>query len=110
MAESDGFDVPLSEMVEALRTELLVAKQEGEGSRIRFAVESVDLELKVGVTKSREGSAGIKFWVVQLGGKATGAREDVHTFRIKLKPSTPEGAPYEVSGTEPRLPGRPHGP
>jgi hypothetical protein len=44
------------------------------------------------VTKTGEGKAGVKFWVVELGGTASYAREEIQTVTVTL------GAPVDHNG------------
>jgi hypothetical protein len=44
------------------------------------------------VTKSGEGRGGVKFWVVELGGAASFAREEIQTVTVTL------GAPVDQNG------------
>jgi NTP-dependent ternary system trypsin peptidase co-occuring protein len=59
----------LAETVEALRAELARAAAAGAGAGFQFPVAGVQLEFHVGVTKTGEGKAGVKFWVVELGAR-----------------------------------------
>ena len=72
----------LATMIEALRDTLETAQAEGKGRRTRFRVDSVEVEAIVEVTKEHEGSGGVKFWVVEAGGKFSGS--SIATQRIML--------------------------
>lgn len=81
--------VRLSDALIALREELLKAQAEGQGNdrRLRFRIpEPVELEFQVAVTKDSEGSAGIRWWLVSLGGKTSREDTATHTVRLKLDP------------------------
>ena len=71
----------LAETVEALRAELARAAEAG-----------ADAEFHVAVTRSGEGRAGVKFWVVELGGAGSYAREEIQTVTVTL------GTPVDRSG------------
>jgi len=87
----------LAEMVEALRGELARAAAAGAGEEFQFPVAGVQLEFHVAVTKSGEGKAGVKFWVVELGGAGTHAREEIQTVTVTLgSPVDENGAPVKV--------------
>ena len=58
----------LAETMEALRAELAQAAATGAAAGFQFPVAGVQLEFHVGVTKTVEGKAGVKFYVVELGG------------------------------------------
>ena len=87
----------LAETVEALRAELARAAAAGAGAGFQFPVAGVQLEFHVGVTKTGEGKAGVKFWVVELGGAASYAREEIQTVTVTL------GAPVDQDGEQVRI-------
>jgi hypothetical protein len=82
----------LAETVEALRAELARAAAAGAGAGFQFPVAGVQLEFHVGVTKAGEGKAGVRFWVVELGGAGSYAREEIQTVTVTL------GAPVDQNG------------
>jgi Trypsin-co-occurring domain 2 len=82
----------LAETVEALRAELARAAAAGAGANFQFPVAGVQLEFHVGVTKTGKGAAGVKFWVVDLGGSVSYAREEIQTVTVTL------GAPVDQNG------------
>jgi hypothetical protein len=82
----------LAETVEALRAELARAAAAGAGAAFQFPVAGVQLEFHVAVTRAGEGRAGVRFYVVELGGAGSYAREEVQTVTVTL------GAPVDQSG------------
>ena len=82
----------LAETMEALRAELAQAAAAGAVAGFQFPVAGVQLEFHVGVTKTGEGKAGVKFWVVELGGAGSYAREEIQTVTVTL------GAPVDRAG------------
>jgi hypothetical protein len=86
-----------AETVEALRAELARAAAAGANAGFQFPVTGVQLEFHVGVTKAGEGKAGVKFWVVELGGAAAYAREEIQTVSVTL------GAPVDQNGQPVRI-------
>ncbi len=82
----------LAETVEALRAELARAAAAGAGASFQFPVTGVQLEFHVGVTKAGEGKAGVRFWVVELGGSGSYAHEEIQTVTVTL------GAPVDQNG------------
>jgi len=91
VSEPEGL-VGLSEALIALREELLAAWQEGEdpetgGQRIRFRVhEPIELTFQTAVTKKAGANAGVKWWLLSLGGEASRGSEVSQTLRLKLSP------------------------
>lgn len=94
-------EIGLREVISALRSELESAISEGEGKSIRFEAIAVDLEFNVGVTKTAEGKAGIRFWVLELGGGGSYASERIQTVKLSLQPVSADGTRVKIRhGTE----------
>ncbi len=87
----------LAETMEALRAELARAAAAGAGTGFQFPVAGVQLEFHVAVTKTGEGSAGVKFWVVEAGGSGSFAREEIQTVTVTL------GAPVDQNGDQVKI-------
>jgi hypothetical protein len=51
----DDNTIPLSEMIQSLKEELLEAQKQGNQSKLQFALDSVEVELSISVTKTRTG-------------------------------------------------------
>jgi len=52
-------------LIAELRSELAEAQKEGAGKELRFTVEEIEIELKVGITKEVGAAAKVKFDLVQ---------------------------------------------
>jgi hypothetical protein len=81
--------VGLSEALIALREELLAAWQEGEeeGRRLRFRVpEPIELTFQAAVTQEAKAGAGVKWWLLSLGGEASRGSVVTQTLHLKLAP------------------------
>ena len=85
-------EIGLVEAIEAVRAELTRAVAESADQDIQFPVDKVDLEFHVGVTRSADASGGIRFWVIELGGRASHESESVQTVKVSL------GAPVDRQG------------
>ena len=90
-------DLALAEVVQALRQELSDAIKQAGDSEIRFTATQIDLEFKVGVQRVTEGKAGLRFWVLELGGGATRTAEDVQTVRLSLEPVLTSGERVRIA-------------
>jgi Trypsin-co-occurring domain 2 len=90
-------DIGLAEVIKALRSELERAMTEGESERLQFQASSLDVEFQVGITKTAEGSAGIRFWVFELGGSASHATESIQKVNLSLQPIMAEGGPVKIA-------------
>ncbi|MHC0068516.1 trypco2 family protein [Nostoc sp. UIC 10890] len=79
---SEENSIGLAELIEHIKQELLSTEAEGEKPIPLFSVDQVSLELQV--TARKEGKAGIKVYVVELGGG--GSRDDVQKVTVTLTP------------------------
>jgi hypothetical protein len=86
-------EIGLGETIDALRAELAAAVERARDTDIQFPVAGVQLEFHVGVKKEGEGTAGVKFWVLELGAGGSYARESIQTVTVTL------GAPVDRSGS-----------
>jgi Trypsin-co-occurring domain 2 len=86
VSEPEG--IGLDEALEGLRAELASARQKAAGTPVQFPIQSLTVELKVGVTKSVDGKAGftVPFIGVELGGSAGRAHETLQTVTLVLGP------------------------
>jgi Trypsin-co-occurring domain 2 len=83
---ADDARIPLSDAIRALRRELVEAVKEGKDQEVKFALGPIELELQVEVSSTGGGEAGIKFWVLSLGGKGERSSGRTQTVRISLTP------------------------
>ena len=72
-------NIPLANMVEALRYELYDAIRRSKGEELAFDVEKVELELTLEVEEAKEAKGEVKFWVVAAEGGAENRRIQTHT-------------------------------
>ena len=91
--------IGLREALKALRTELKESIQESLQEDIRFEIGKIEMEFQIEIDRSTEGSGGVRFWVIELGGKRTSASSTSHTIKIPLQPLTRSGGPV-VTGTD----------
>jgi hypothetical protein len=89
--------ISLGRAITDLRAELLEALREGAGKELRFRLKPIELELSVGITGSLDGKAGVKFWVMELGGEAKLEDATTHKLKLVLEPVGPEGQVFEVT-------------
>ena len=84
MADDDW--ASLSDAIEALRDDLAKAWWDGQNNRVRFKVEPVELTVQFGVTKTGEGSAGIKWHILTLGGTRKNENATTQVLKLRLQP------------------------
>jgi len=85
--------IELRAVVDKLREELSSLTQTAAGEEVQFVLEDIELELKVGVTKSGGADAKAKFWVLEVGGKGEYKSEATQTVKLKLKPKLRDAKP-----------------
>ena len=97
MGEGDG-RVPLAAAISALREELHQAWTESADQNLRFKPAPVELTLQVAVTTGGKGRAGIRWWLVDLGGEFTREASAMQTVKLTLEPVMldPQGQPVEL--------------
>jgi hypothetical protein len=98
MMASDG--IGLAEALEGLRRELAEARDKAAGQSVQFPIQSLTVELKVGVTKSADAKAGftVPLFGVELGGGGGYARESLQTITLVLgSPVNDHGEPLKVA-------------
>ena len=78
--------IELSDVIRDLRSQLEKAVAAGDGAALRFDLGDIELELSVAVEKRQEGRAGVRFWVMELGGTADLQHTDTQRIKITLRP------------------------
>ena len=81
-AKDEPKSIGLTELIYQVKRELLSSESRQNDPVPLFAVDEIELE--VAITVSREGQVGINIQVFSLGGGAS--RADAQTVRVKLKP------------------------
>jgi|CXWL01.1.fsa_nt_gi L-lactate utilization protein LutB len=76
--------IPMADMIQKLRQELVRAQAQATDEKILFGLEKVELELKVVTTTSGKGHTGVEFWVVNAGGDYEKKGETSHTIKLTL--------------------------
>lgn len=89
--------IGLAELLVVLRRELAEAQTQAAEEKLKFKVEDIDLELRVGTTRTGQGKFDVKFWVLDAEAKGTVSGEAMQTIRLKLKPTQEGGGPLNVS-------------
>ena len=84
--------IGIPDLISAVRAELARAVEENADEDIQFPVNGVDLEFQVGITRSAEATAGIRLWVIDVGGKGGYESQSAHTVTVSL------GAPVNRQG------------
>ncbi|MET8579064.1 trypco2 family protein [Streptomyces sp. NPDC005012] len=94
--------IELAQLITQLRSELSRAMADGEGADLRFEAEQVELELTVGVERSREPGAQLKFWVLEVGAAARQATAVTQRINLTLRPVRGDrpDQPALISGDE----------
>ena len=82
----------------ALRGELVRAWDDGRDPAVRFKPSPVELTVQVGVTSAGKGRAGVKWWLLELGGEVSHETAVTQTVKVTLEPRffDEQGQPLEV--------------
>jgi Trypsin-co-occurring domain 2 len=78
--------VPLSAAIGALRDELTRAWWDGRERSVRFKPSPVELTLQVAVTSAGSGHAGVRWWLIELGGEVSRESVVTQTVKVSLEP------------------------
>jgi hypothetical protein len=92
--------IGLGDALEALREELASAQAKAAGTNLQFPIETLTVELKVGVTRSKEGKAGFHVPLVdaELGGSIGVDRQTLQTVTLVLGAAVDrDGNPVKVA-------------
>ena len=91
----------LAEAVDAVRTELLKARELGADSDMPFEVGSVQLQFTVAMSRERKAGGGIKVWVVGIDDARTGSSAHTHQLTVNLQPRGADGsAPAHIGASD----------
>jgi hypothetical protein len=97
----------LADAIEAVRSELRRAQDEGRGSDVRFVVGPAEVEFTVEVVKAAGGEASVKVLnLVSIGGSGTVSAGATNRVKLVLTPVGVGGAPFEVASVHSRRPDR----
>jgi hypothetical protein len=95
--------IELKDAIEALRVELSEAILVSEGKEVRLEMSEIEMEFQVTVEKSKEGNAGLKFGVIEIGSKGGEKDATVHRVKISMKPQWKDGKAIRTGSEEKRL-------
>jgi Trypsin-co-occurring domain 2 len=90
MGNGDGEFPSLADTIAAVRRELGLAQAAGQGQPVQFRTGPVELEFEVAVTRTGGGEAGVKLWVVTLGGKGELEKGTTQRIKVTLQPVNPQ--------------------
>lgn len=96
----DGID--LADAIEVLRAEVMAAQLKSAGTEVQFPIQTLTIELKVGLTKMADGKAGFKvpFVGAEIGASASLHQNTAQTVTIVLGPPVDqEGRAIKVART-----------
>jgi hypothetical protein len=96
--------MPLHEMLDEVRKELLKSHIFSTGAEVRFEAEKVEMEVQVCASAEVKAEVGAKVWVLDAGAGARVAEQAVHKLHLSLKPILHGGGKLEVAGTAPEKP------
>jgi hypothetical protein len=98
----DNRKIGLAEAIKDLRLQLQEAMDDGDGKKLRFELQDIDLEFKCSVNRAVDAKAGVEFWLVNVGAGGKLGDEKTQTIKLKLKPKTGSGEPPLLSDREKR--------
>lgn len=93
--------VGLAEAIAALRSELTAAMAEGVDQPLQFELGPVEMEFLLEVQREAGAEAGVKFWVVNFGGKGSVSSGSTHRVALSLTPQDRAGRSARIRDVEP---------
>ncbi len=94
--------IELAEAIQQLREQLATAVIEGKDERLRFGLESVELELQVTATREGGGEAGLKLWIIDAKASGKVASESLQKVKLVLKPQLDGSRDFTIAADIPR--------
>lgn len=76
----------LAEAIQGIRSDLQEAMAAGVDEPLCFDVGPVELEFTVNVQRDAGAKAGVKIWVVEIGGSGGMSRDMVQRIKVTLNP------------------------
>jgi NTP-dependent ternary system trypsin peptidase co-occuring protein len=58
----------------------------GRDQRVRFKPSPIELTLQVAVTSAGKGNAGVRWWLIELGGEVSRESVVTQTVKVSLEP------------------------
>lgn len=95
--------IPLSDLIDAVRSELEIAASKAQGEQLQFEVQDVKLEVDVTTTGTREAEGGVKVWVLTIGAKGSTANTATQRVTLSLAAVSPDGTRYRVSDKDSQI-------
>ena len=95
-------NITLSEAIQNLRSELLIAMQADATDELRFRLGPIEMELAVEVTREATAKGGLKWWLVEAGGEGKRGSSATHKIKLTLETVGADGQRIKVSDEGPR--------
>jgi NTP-dependent ternary system trypsin peptidase co-occuring protein len=76
----------LAEAIQGIRVDLQEAMAAGVNEPLRFDVGPVELEFTITVQRDAGAKAGVKIWVVEIGGSGGMSHDTVQRIKVTLNP------------------------
>jgi Trypsin-co-occurring domain 2 len=78
--------VGLAAAIDQVRSELVLAIEEGRDSPVRFRAGPVELEFQVAISQTKGVNGGVRVSVISFGGKWEKGGAETHRVKISLTP------------------------
>ncbi|MEV0885527.1 trypco2 family protein [Streptomyces microflavus] len=93
--------VALADAVRAIRSDLIAATTEGDGSPLRFELGDIQMEFAVELRRDSRAKAGVKAWLATASGElgSSSARTQKINFTLRPKNSTTGGS-WDIANSD----------
>jgi len=76
--------IGLADAVRGVRAELRAAMTEGEGERVHFDVDEIEMEFAVELRRDERADGGVRVWVASIGASSGESTATTHRLRVTL--------------------------
>lgn len=83
--------IGLREAIQATYDELSAAAGQDNSGGLRFRYSSIELEMTIAMSDSRERQGGLKIWVLDGFRKRIRGKTSTHTVRVTIQPADVAG-------------------
>jgi hypothetical protein len=98
MSSQSEIGVGLADAIGTVRRELEAAIEAGLSSDVAFRAGSIELEFEVVFERTVSGDAGVRVWVVSVGGAGATSTSRTNRLKVILTPIDRTGGESQIIG------------
>ncbi|GHC75444.1 trypco2 family protein [Streptomyces flavofungini] len=98
--DGDGW-LDLADALDLLRAQVADSQRRARTADVRFDVEAITVDFEVELLRTRGGSGGLRFGVVQADGRQENTRRATQRVSLTLRPRTATRGDVSIGDEEP---------